>query len=62
VTYFVEQLNAANVSKDHYRVVFKPTTIVPDIDVTAMDLLPGHASGPAAILEPKLPGANHQGA
>ena len=33
VTYFVEQLSAANVSKDHYRVVFKPTTIVPDIDI-----------------------------
>lgn len=33
VTYFVEQLNAQGVSKDHYRVVFKPTTIVPDIDV-----------------------------
>lgn len=33
VTFFVEQLNSENVSKDHYRVVFKPTTIVPDIDV-----------------------------
>lgn len=33
VTYFVEQLDAANVSKDHYRVVFKPSVIVPDIDV-----------------------------
>ena len=33
VTYFVEQLNSQGVSKDHYRVVFKPTTIVPDIDV-----------------------------
>jgi hypothetical protein len=33
VTYFVEQLDAAGVSKDHYRVVFKPSTIVPDIDV-----------------------------
>lgn len=33
VTYFVEQLNAANVSKDHYRVVFKPSVIVPDIDI-----------------------------
>jgi hypothetical protein len=33
VTYFAEQLEAKNVSKDHYRVVFKPKTIVPDIDV-----------------------------
>jgi hypothetical protein len=33
VTYFVEQLDPSNVSKDHYRVVFKPETIVPDIDV-----------------------------
>lgn len=33
VTYFVEQLNAENVSKDHYRVVFKPSVIIPDIDV-----------------------------
>ena len=33
VTYFVEQLNAANVSKDHYRVVFKPSVIIPDVDI-----------------------------
>lgn len=33
VTYFVEQLNAANVSADHYKVIFKPTVIIPDIDV-----------------------------
>lgn len=33
VTYFVEQLDGANVSADHYRVVFKPSVIVPDIDV-----------------------------
>lgn len=33
VTYFVEQLNGENVSKDHYRVVFKPSTIIPDVDV-----------------------------
>lgn len=32
VTYFVEQLEANNVSAYHYRVVFKPQTIVPDID------------------------------
>jgi hypothetical protein len=33
VTYFVEQLNSANVSADHYKVVFKPTVIIPDIDI-----------------------------
>jgi hypothetical protein len=33
VTYFVEQLEGANVSKDHYRVTFKPSVIVPDIDL-----------------------------
>jgi carbohydrate-binding DOMON domain-containing protein len=33
VTYFVEQLDPANVSADHYRVVLKPETIIPDIDV-----------------------------
>lgn len=33
VTYFVEQINAKNVSKDHYRVVFKPKVIVPDVDL-----------------------------
>lgn len=30
VTYFAEQLEAANVSDDHYTVVFKPSVIVPD--------------------------------
>lgn len=33
VTYFVEQMDGANVSADHYRVVFKPSVILPDIDV-----------------------------
>jgi len=33
VTYFVEQLEANNVSKDHYKVIFKPTVIVPDIEI-----------------------------
>lgn len=32
VTYFVEQLDSANVSAYHYRVVFRPQTILPDID------------------------------
>jgi hypothetical protein len=33
VTYFVEQIQASNVSVYHYKVVFKPQSIVPDIDV-----------------------------
>jgi hypothetical protein len=32
VTYFVEQLEGANVSEFHYRVIFKPSVIVPDVD------------------------------
>ena len=33
VTYFVEQLEDANVSTYHYRVQFRPQTILPDIDL-----------------------------
>lgn len=33
VTYMAEQLDPANVSPDHYLVVFRPETIVPDIQV-----------------------------
>jgi hypothetical protein len=33
VTYFVEQIDAANVSAYHYRVIFKPAAIIPDIDL-----------------------------
>jgi hypothetical protein len=32
VTYFVEQMQPAKTSVYHYRVVFKPQTIIPDID------------------------------
>lgn len=32
VTWFAEQLDSANVSVDHYKVIFKPSTIVPDIE------------------------------
>jgi hypothetical protein len=32
VTYFVEQMETKDVSVYHYRVVFKPQTIIPDID------------------------------
>ncbi len=32
VTYFSEQVESANVSTHHYRVTFKPQTILPDID------------------------------
>jgi hypothetical protein len=33
VSYFVEQLESAGVSKYRYKVIFKPTAIVPDIDL-----------------------------
>ena len=33
VTYFVEQLQPQSVSVYHYRVVFKPSTIIPDVEV-----------------------------
>ena len=32
VTFFAEQLEAKSVSAYHYRVTFKPQTIVPDVD------------------------------
>jgi hypothetical protein len=32
VSYFVEQLATADVSVYHYRVIFKPQTIIPDVD------------------------------
>ena len=33
VTYFVEQLEPRDVSEYHYKVIFKPEQIIPDIDV-----------------------------
>ena len=33
VTYFAEQLQSAHVSAYHYRVIFKPQEIVPNVDV-----------------------------
>jgi hypothetical protein len=33
VTFFVEQLEAKNVSTSFYRVIFKPSTIIPDIEL-----------------------------
>ena len=32
VTYFVEQIGMADVSVYHYRVIFKPQTIIPNVD------------------------------
>jgi hypothetical protein len=32
VTYFVEQMEPQAVSTYHYRVIFKPQTIIPDVD------------------------------
>lgn len=33
VTYFSEQLNSSKVSAYHYRIIFKPQSIIPDIDL-----------------------------
>lgn len=33
VTYIIEQLDGVGVSTTHYKVIFKPTTIVPDIEL-----------------------------
>lgn len=33
VSYFVEQIDGANVDPYHYRVIFRPKSIVPDIDI-----------------------------
>lgn len=35
VTYFAQQVADANVSEYHHRIVFKPQSIVPDMDVRA---------------------------
>jgi hypothetical protein len=32
VAYVVEQLDAHNVSVDHYKVTFKPSTVMPDVE------------------------------
>ena len=34
VTYFAEQLEAKDVSVYHYKVIFKPQVIIPDIDLS----------------------------
>lgn len=33
VTYFAEQIESASVNIYHYRVIFKPSVIIPDIDL-----------------------------
>ncbi len=33
VTYFAEQIDSAEVSAYHYKVIFKPAAIIPDIDI-----------------------------
>ena len=33
VTFFAEQLEGSNVSTYHYKVVFKPSVIIPDVEV-----------------------------
>lgn len=37
VSYFVEQLEAGDVSTTRYRVIFRPTQIVPDIDASTSE-------------------------
>lgn len=41
VTYFAEQLNPANVSDDRYKVVFKPSVIIPLWELDDPDTAPG---------------------
>lgn len=33
VSYFVEQIKSSDVSVDHYRVIFRPSVLVPDIQI-----------------------------
>lgn len=33
VTYFAEQIESSDVSPYHYKVIFKPAAIIPDIDI-----------------------------
>lgn len=33
VTYFVEQVDGAKVSKDHYKVIFKPAEVIPGFEL-----------------------------
>jgi len=33
VTYFAEQIESKDVSPDHYKVVFKPSAIIPEIEI-----------------------------
>jgi hypothetical protein len=33
VTYFAEQLEPAKANAYHYRVIFRPTTIIPDVEI-----------------------------
>ena len=33
VSYFAEQIESKGVSPDHYKVIFRPSTIVPDVDI-----------------------------
>ena len=32
-TFSIQQLDAANVSKDHYRITFNPSTVIPDVNI-----------------------------
>ena len=51
VTFFVEQLAPSKQSVYHYRVVFKPQTIIPDVDArgSATDLMSSGTTGVACV-------------
>lgn len=53
VTYFAEQLQGAHVSAYHYRVIFKPSVIVPDIDARTGDDQPSAWTGVARVAPAK---------
>lgn len=42
VTYFAEQVEGVDVSEDFYRVTYKPSSIIPDIDVDPVSELPAN--------------------
>lgn len=33
VTYFVEQLNSAGIDPNHYKVIFRPSVLLPDVEI-----------------------------
>ena len=52
ISYFVEQLEGADVSTYHYRVIYKPQSIIPDIEVR------GSGAELQKAVTPRVPAAN----